>query len=74
MNVKETREVKDTTTRKNIRLIHELSKVGFSGYGVKKVNQDIFFVFRNLNNNPNHIFLSVWYIKYLTILAMVMEY
>jgi hypothetical protein len=46
--------------KKTIKLIHEYSKVGFSGYGAKKVNQDNYFVFKNFVNNPNHIFMAVW--------------
>jgi hypothetical protein len=46
--------------KKTIKLIHEYSKVGFSGYGVKKVNQDNYFIFKNFVNNPNHIFMAVW--------------
>lgn len=45
---------------KNIKMIHEYSKVGYSGYGVKKVNQDNYFVFKNFVSNPNHIYMAVW--------------
>lgn len=47
-------------TQKFIKNIHEFTKVGFSGHGVKKVNQDNFFVFRNFNGSPNNIFMAVW--------------
>jgi hypothetical protein len=46
--------------QKNIKNIHEFTKVGYSGPGVKKVNQDNFFVYRNFNGSPNNIFMSVW--------------
>jgi hypothetical protein len=46
--------------KKKIKTIHEYSRVGFSGYGVKKVNQDNFFVFKNFVSNPNHIYMAVW--------------
>lgn len=46
--------------QKNIKNIHEFTKVGFSGQGVKKVNQDNYFVFRNFNGSPQNIFMAVW--------------
>jgi hypothetical protein len=46
--------------QKKIKLIHEFSKVGFSGYGVKKTNQDNYFVFKNFVGNPNHYYMAVW--------------
>jgi serine/threonine protein phosphatase PrpC len=33
--------------------------MGFSGVGVKKVNQDNFFVYKNFADDPNSIFMSV---------------
>lgn len=49
-----------STIKKTIRNIHEYSKCGFSGYGVKKVNQDISIVFKNFGSVANHYFMSVW--------------
>jgi hypothetical protein len=46
--------------QKKIKLIHEFSKVGFSGYGVKKTNQDNYFVFKNFVGNSNHYYMAVW--------------
>ncbi len=46
--------------KKKIKNMHDYTKVGFSGYGAKKVNQDNFFMFKNFVGNPNHIFMSVW--------------
>jgi len=46
--------------QKIIKNIHEFTKVGFSGQGVKKVNQDNYFVYRNFNGSPYNIFMSVW--------------
>lgn len=46
--------------KKKIKTIHEFTKVGFSGYGVKKVNQDNYFIFRNFSGNPNYIYMAVW--------------
>ena len=48
------------SNQKFIKNINEFTKVGFSGQGVKKVNQDNFFVFRNFNGSPQNIFMSVW--------------
>lgn len=44
---------------KKIAQICELSKIGFSGPGVKKVNQDNFFIFKNFNDDPNSLFIAV---------------
>ena len=49
----------DIPQKKIIKSIHEFSKVGYSGSS-KKVNQDIYFVYKNLGGNTNHIFLGVW--------------
>ena len=49
------------TVKKTIKSIHEFSKVGFSGYGVKKTNQDNYFVFKNFVGNNNHYYMAVWY-------------
>ncbi len=46
--------------RKNIRTMHDFTRTGFSGYGVKKVNQDNFFIYKNFLGNPNYMFLGVW--------------
>jgi hypothetical protein len=46
--------------KKTIKLIHEFSKVGYQGYGNKKVNQDNYFVYKNFAGNPNHYYMSVW--------------
>jgi hypothetical protein len=53
-------KVVPTTTKKIIRNIQEFTRVGFSGYGVKKVNQDNFFVFKNFVGNPSYYYMSVW--------------
>ena len=48
-----------SVTMKLIKEMCHLSRVGYSGEGVKKVNQDIFFVYENFNDNPNHLYLGV---------------
>ena len=35
-------------------------KKGYSGTGVKKTNQDNFFIYNNFNNNSNYIFVGVY--------------
>jgi hypothetical protein len=40
--------------------MHDFTRTGFSGYGVKKVNQDNFFIYKNFLGNPNYMFLGVW--------------
>lgn len=44
---------------KKIKSIYELSKVGYSGPNILKINQDNMFVFNNLANNPDFYFLGV---------------
>jgi len=53
-------EISNKPLHKIIKNIHEFTKVGYSVPGVKKVNQDNFFVYRNFNGSPNNIFMSVW--------------
>ena len=44
---------------KKIKSIESLCKKGFSGPGIKKTNQDNFFIFNNFNNNSNYIYMGV---------------
>ena len=44
---------------KKIESIENLCQKGFSGPGVKKINQDNFFIYNNFMNNPNYIFTGV---------------
>ena len=44
---------------KKIRQIESICKKGFAGPGVKKTNQDNFFIYKNFIDNPEHIFLGV---------------
>ena len=44
---------------KSIKIIESLCKKGFSGPGIKKTNQDNFFIFNNFNNNSNYIYMGV---------------
>ena len=44
---------------KYIKKIESLCKKGYSGPGVKKTNQDNFFIYNNFNNNSNYIYLGV---------------
>ena len=46
-------------TSKKIRQIESICKKGFAGPGVKKTNQDNFFIYKNFIDNPEHIFLGV---------------
>lgn len=49
-----------TVVKKRIRCMHDLSKTGYAGEEEKKVNQDIFFNFRNFSNNDKYYFMGVW--------------
>jgi serine/threonine protein phosphatase PrpC len=44
---------------KKIKEISELSKVGYSGPGVKKTNQDNKFIIKNLLNDVNNFYFGV---------------
>jgi serine/threonine protein phosphatase PrpC len=44
---------------KAIKKIESLCKKGYSGPGVKKTNQDNFFIYNNFNNNSNNIYMGV---------------
>ena len=43
---------------KIVKSIQSLCKKGFSGPGIKKTNQDNFFIFNNFNNNSNYIYMG----------------
>ena len=44
---------------KKITLIDTICKKGFAGPGVKKINQDNFFIHKNFLNNENYLYLGV---------------
>ena len=44
---------------KKIKAIESLCKKGFSGPGIKKTNQDNYFIFNNFNNNQNYVYMGV---------------
>jgi serine/threonine protein phosphatase PrpC len=49
----------ETKVQKKIKAIYDLSRIGFSGVGVKKYNQDNLFIFKNFNDESENIFMSV---------------
>jgi serine/threonine protein phosphatase PrpC len=44
---------------KEIKKIETLTKKGYSGKGIKKINQDNYFIYKNFTHNPDNIFLGV---------------
>ena len=58
INEEEIKTAKNKDT-KAIKKIESLCKKGYSGPGVKKTNQDNFFIYNNFNNNSNYIYLGV---------------
>lgn len=50
----------DKAVIKTIKIMHDITRTGYSGPGVKKFNQDNFFIYKNFNNNPNSIYFGVW--------------
>lgn len=50
---------KSTYCNKYINKVYEISRIGYQGPGVKKFNQDNYFIFENFLNNPDSIYLSV---------------
>ena len=49
----------ETKQNKKITNIDSLCKKGFSGPGIKKINQDNFFIYKNFLNNPNFLFMGI---------------
>ena len=47
------------TCQKKIIKLQSLCKKGFAGPGIKKTNQDNFFIYNNFNNNSNYIYMGV---------------
>ena len=45
--------------QKKIFNLQSLCKKGFAGPGLKKTNQDNFFIYNNFNNNSNYIYMGV---------------
>ena len=63
-NIKENKEDSKKKSEKNkiikkIYKIESLSQVGYSGPGILKYNQDNFFVYKNLNDENNVLFIGV---------------
>ena len=44
---------------KSILILESICKKGFAGPGIKKTNQDNFFIYNNFNNNPNYIYMGI---------------
>ena len=44
---------------KTISKLESICKKGFAGPGIKKTNQDNFFIYNNFNNNPNYIYVGI---------------
>ena len=45
--------------QKRIIRIESICKKGFAGPGIKKTNQDNFFIYKNFTDNPSNVFLGV---------------
>jgi len=61
---------------KQICEMHCSSQVGFSGEGgPKKINQDIYFIFDNFNNNSDSKYIGVWYenIYYIVLFRLILN-
>ena len=50
---------KDDKENKEIFMLESICKKGFAGPGIKKTNQDNFFIYKNFINNPNYIYLGI---------------
>ena len=44
---------------KSISILESICKKGFAGPGIKKTNQDNFFIYNNFNNNTNYIYMGI---------------
>jgi hypothetical protein len=54
-------KIESNSVIKTIKTMFDITKTGYAGPGQKKTNQDNFFIHKNFNNNPNSIFMGVWY-------------
>ena len=52
------KKAKDYESKK-ISLMDTICKKGFAGEGVKKINQDNYFIYKNFLNNENYVYLGV---------------
>lgn len=52
-------KIKETGVKKYINKIYEISRIGYQGPGVKKQNQDNYFIYENFLNDSDSIFLGV---------------
>jgi hypothetical protein len=52
-------KIKDNGVKKFINKIYEISRIGYQGPGVKKQNQDNYFIYENFLNDSDSIFLGV---------------
>ena len=59
INVNENDLDNDNKENKEIFMLESICKKGFAGPGIKKTNQDNFFIYKNFNNNPNYIYLGI---------------
>ena len=58
-NISQSSIFSNTKIIKEIKKIETLSKKGYSGKGIKKINQDNYFIYKNFTHNPDNIYLGV---------------
>ncbi len=50
---------KPSSPQKKLHKVESICKKGYAGPGIKKTNQDNFFIYKNFINNPDTVFLGV---------------
>ena len=58
-NNAENKDIPLKKIEKKILKLQSLCKKGFAGPGIKKTNQDNFFIYNNFNNNSNYVYMGV---------------
>ena len=58
-NKTENKDIPVKKIEKKILKLQSLCKKGFAGPGMKKTNQDNFFIYNNFNNNSNYVYMGV---------------
>ena len=58
-NIEPDNNIKRTKVHKKIYKIESICQVGYSGPGIIKYNQDNFFVYNNINDENNKLFIGV---------------
>ena len=59
LNIKDNNSNDIKKENKSILILESICKKGFAGPGIKKTNQDNFFIYNNFNGNTNYIYMGI---------------